>query len=143
MAARTRERERWWRDAIEICIIKDFSDKDIEFSVSCLECVLQILKSEQPCPGVKIFVEKTDADEKSINIRLFFLNKKQLDYSNVKRLTSTLDRKIELIVKHYPSLMNFKRNIRLKIDNIKYMNDQLKDAQTKVERWMHEQNYQF
>ena len=101
MAARTREAERWWKDAIEICMIRDFSDKDLEFSASFLECVLQILKSEKPYLGAKIFLEKTD--EQTVSIRLFFLNKKQLDYSNVKRLTSTLDRKIELVVKHYPS----------------------------------------
>ena len=139
MAARTRETERWWKDAIEICMIRDFSEKDIEFSASFLECVLQILKSEKPIPGAKIFVEKTD--EQTVSIRLFFLNKKQLDYSNVKRLTSTLDRKIDVIVKHYPSLNNFKRNIRMKIDNIRYMNEHLKQVQAKVEGWLQNQQY--
>ena len=139
MAARTREGERWWKDAIEICMIRDFSDKDLEFSASFLECVLEILKSEKPYPGAKIFVEKID--EQTVNIRLFFLNKKQLDYSNVKRLTSTVDRKIEIIVKHYPSLHNFKRNIALKVDNIRYMNEQLKRVQTKVEGWLQNQTY--
>ena len=139
MVARTREAERWWKDAIEICMIRDFSDKDLEFSASFLECVLQILKSEKPYTGATIFVEKTD--EQTVSIRLFFLNKKQLDYSNVKRLTSTLDRKIELVVKHYPSLHNFQRNIRLKIDNIRYMNDHLKQVQTKVEGWLQNQSY--
>ena len=138
MAARTREAEQWWKDAIEICMIRDFSDKDLEFSASFLECVLQILKSEKPIPGAKIFVEKTD--EQTVSLRLFFLNKKQLDYSNVKRLTSTLDRKIELVVKHYPSLYNFKRNIRMKVDNIRYMNDHLKQVQSKV-GWLQNQTY--
>ena len=139
MAARTREAERWWKDAIEICMIRDFRDKDIEFSASFLECVLQILKSEKPYPGAKIFVEKTD--EQTVSIRLFFLNKKQLNYSNIKSLTSTLHRKIELVVKHYPSLLNFKRNIRMKVDNIRYMNQHLKDVQAKVEGWLHNQTY--
>ena len=84
-------------------------------------------------------MEKTD--EQTVSIRLFFLNKKQLDYSNVKRLTSTLDRKIDVIVKHYPSLNNFKRNIRMKIDNIRYMNEHLKQVQAKVEGWLQNQQY--
>ena len=134
MAARTRESERWWKDAVEICLIRDFSERDTEFSSGLLECALEILKSEKPYPGMKIFIEKLD--EKTINIRLFFLNKKTIDYSNVKRITSSLDKKIDLVVKHYPSLKTFKRNMQNKLDNIPYLNDHLKGVQAKIEKWL-------